>query len=94
VTSTYTTSALFGCENWFLCQIPRFQLQYNVPEYRHSFLLKKTIFVAFTYLQVFCQKWQKGPKKNSVGKIFKRSVKKNEELSADFKSMKKLQKTT
>jgi hypothetical protein len=35
VTCTYTTSAMFGRENWFLCQIPTFQPQYNVHEYQY-----------------------------------------------------------
>jgi hypothetical protein len=26
---------MFGWENWLLCQIPRFQPQYNVHEYGH-----------------------------------------------------------
>jgi hypothetical protein len=30
-----TTSTISGWENRFLCQIPRFQSQYNVHEYRH-----------------------------------------------------------
>jgi hypothetical protein len=35
MTYTNITSAIFGWETRFICQIPRFQSPYNVHEYRH-----------------------------------------------------------
>jgi hypothetical protein len=59
---TYTTSAMFRWENQFLCQIPRFQPQYSVHEYRHcsagitlSFLscLPRSVFPFCLFRSVF-----------------------------------------
>ncbi len=39
MTCTNTTSTIFGCKSRFLCQISRFQSQYNVHEYRHRCII-------------------------------------------------------